>query len=102
MPRVTLELPSLLRSIVGQGEALTVEGATLEEALADAFRQVPGLRVHLLEESGAFRPHVLCFLNELNTRWLDGLNQPLRDGDTITILQAVSGGSGSPGGGATA
>jgi len=102
MPRVTLELPSLLRSIVGRGDALTVEGTTLGEALADAFRQVPALRVHLLEESGAFRPHVLCFLNEVNTRWLDGLDQPLQEGDTITILQAVSGGSGSLGGGAAA
>jgi molybdopterin converting factor small subunit len=93
MPRATLELPSLLRAIVGREGALVVEGATLEEALADAFRQVPALRVHLLEESGAFRPHVLCFLNEVNTRWLEGLDQPIREGDTITILQAVSGGS---------
>lgn len=87
------EFLSLLRAIVGRGGALVVEGATLEEALADAFRQVPARRVHLLEESGAFRPHVLCFLNEVNTRWLEGLDQPLREGDTITILQAVSGGS---------
>lgn len=92
MPRATLELPSLLRAVAGRDDALVVEGATLEEALADAFRQVPALRVHLLEESGAFRPHVLCFLNEVNTRWLEDLDQPLREGDTITILQAVSGG----------
>jgi molybdopterin converting factor small subunit len=53
---------------------------------------VPALRVHLCDESGKFRPHVLCFLNEVNTRWLDGADPRLQQGDRITILQAVSGG----------
>ncbi len=32
------------------------------------------------------------FHNEDNTRWLDSLAVPVREGDTLTILQAVSGG----------
>jgi sulfur-carrier protein len=91
MPRVTLELPSLLRNVL-ERESLVVEGDTLDEALEDAYEQLPGLRVHLCDESGHFRRHVLCFLNEVNTRWLDGQSPRLRDGDSITILQAVSGG----------
>ncbi|MGH9196080.1 MAG: MoaD/ThiS family protein [Acidimicrobiia bacterium] len=46
----------------------------------------------MYDESGTFRPHVLCFLNDVNTRWLDNANPPLQEGDRITILQAVSGG----------
>jgi molybdopterin converting factor small subunit len=88
--RVTLELPSLLRDVVPEG-SIAIEGATLEEALADAYRRLPTLRVHLCDESGRFRQHVLCFLNDVNSRWLDA-GQRLRDGDCITILQAVSGG----------
>lgn len=92
MARVTLELPSLLRSLVGEAATLRVEGDTVQEALDDAYKQVPALRVHLCDESGKFRPHVLCFLNEVNTRWLDGADPRLQQGDRITILQAVSGG----------
>jgi molybdopterin converting factor small subunit len=91
MARATLELPSLLRTVIPRG-SLAVEGATLEEALEDAYRQVPTLRVHLVDESGQFRQHVLCYLNDTNSRWLDGEGRRLRDGDCITILQAVSGG----------
>jgi molybdopterin synthase sulfur carrier subunit len=91
MARVTLELPSLLRDVLTQG-SLSVEGATLAEALEDAYSRLPGLRVHLCDESGRFRRHVLCFVNDVNTRWLDGANPILHDGDCITILQAVSGG----------
>jgi molybdopterin converting factor small subunit len=91
MARATLELPSLLRDILPEG-SIPVEGNTLEEALEDAYRRLPTLRVHLCDESGRFRPHVLCFLNDVNTRWLEGAVPPLKDGDCITILQAVSGG----------
>jgi len=44
-------------------------------------------------EKGTFRQHVLCFHNQTNVRWLDELEVPLADGDTIAIHQAVSGGS---------
>ena len=91
MAHVTLELPSLLRNVLAQG-SLSIEGDTLDDALEDAYAQLPGLRVHLVDESGRFRKHVLCFVNDVNTRWLDGDKLRLRDGDCITILQAVSGG----------
>lgn len=68
------------------------EGESLREALEDAYRKVPTLRALLCDESGKFRPHVLCFLNEVNSRWLDRPEQRLKDGDRITILQAISGG----------
>jgi sulfur-carrier protein len=91
MARVTLELPSLLRNVLAES-TLAVEGRTLAEALEDAYAQLPGLRVHLCDETGGFRRHVLCFLNDVNTRWLKGEDPALEDGDCITILQAVSGG----------
>ncbi|HEX6211451.1 MAG TPA: MoaD/ThiS family protein [Methylomirabilota bacterium] len=91
MPRVTIDLPSLLARVTGE-QTLAVEADTLREALEQAFVQVPTLRGHLFDESGTFRRHVLCFLNDVNSRWLDTLDRPLKDGDCITILQAVSGG----------
>lgn len=91
MAHATLELPSLLSSVFGVS-TLAIEGDTLETALEDAYRQLPALRGHLCDETGRFRRHVLCFVNDVNTRWLDRTDQPLSDGDQITILQAVSGG----------
>ena len=92
MARATLELPSVLARVLEGISRLEVAGATLRDALEDAFRQQPALRVHLYDESGALRRHVLCFLNGTNSRWLDSPDQKLADGDRITILQAVSGG----------
>lgn len=92
MAEVTLELPSLLATTLGQERRLAVRGGTWREALEDAFGKVPGLRVHVLDESGALRRHVLCFVNDESTRFHGDDGPALRDGDRLTILQAVSGG----------
>ena len=92
MPQVTVALPSLLAGIVGGARTLAIEADTLAGAPDELVRQYPALKVHLFEESGGFRPHVLCFHNEESTRWLGSLDRPLAAGDVITIMQAVSGG----------
>jgi sulfur-carrier protein len=88
---LTVELPSLLAPIAGD-KRLTVRGATLAEALDDLVRAHPQLRVHLFDESGAFREHVNCFWRGRSTRWMESLDVPVAEGDVITLLQAVSGG----------
>lgn len=91
-PEVTIELPSLLVSVTKCAPRETVRAATLAGALEALFARHPSLRVHVVDEEGAFREHVLCFHNDANTRWGKTLDVPLREGDRVTILQAVSGG----------
>jgi molybdopterin converting factor small subunit len=88
---VTVRLPKLLEDILRVAE-VEVEAATLHEALLRLVAKRRALEIHLFDESHRLRKHVLCFLNGTNTRWLAGGDRILRDGDTITILQAVSGG----------
>lgn len=90
MPRVTVELPSMLAGAAGGARRHEASGATWQDALADLLARHPALRVHVLDEEGALRPHVLCFVDDRNTRW--GEDRPLAEGSRITILQAVSGG----------
>lgn len=93
MPQVTVALPSLLAGVVGGARTLAIEADTLAGALDELVRRHPALKVHLFDESGAFRRHVLCFHNEESTRWLGSLDRPLAAGDVVTIMQAVSGGA---------
>ena len=92
MPPVTIELPSLLATMVDGVRTVPVEAQTLAAALHELVRLHPPLETHLFDESGDFRQHVLCFHNGTNTRWLEGSKVALSAGDRITILQAVSGG----------
>ena len=92
MARVTFELPSVFEPILGPERSIEVEAATLAEALERLVAERPVLATHLFDESGGLRQHVLCLHNGRSTRWMEGLDVPVRDGDVITILQAVSGG----------
>lgn len=90
--QIEITIPSLLADCTGGRSSFTLRAATLAGAL-EAMRQVyPLLRIHLYEESGKLRQHVVIFYNGENTRWLSTLNVPLKPGDRIDVLQAVSGG----------
>lgn len=92
MARVTIVLPSLLTDVVGGGGEIEVEGDDLVDAMNALFDKTPALRRLVFDESSWFREHVLCFVNDKNSRWSNDRRIPLRDGDCITIMQAVSGG----------
>lgn len=92
MARVRVSLPSLLESVAGGARELSARGETLGEVFDDLLAREPRLKPHLFEESGDLRPHVLCFHNGTNTRWLDGPDQAVNDGDRVLFMQAVTGG----------
>lgn len=92
MAIVHVRLPGLLAQVLGGTKNLEVEAETLQGALDRLLTDHPALKVHLYDESGRQRPHVNLFYNESNTRWLASLEVGVRDGDTITVMQAVSGG----------
>ncbi len=92
MPVIPVHIPAVLADVTGCARTIEARGSTVREVLEDVVSKVPTLRIHLYEESGNFRTHVLCFLNETNTRWLSSLETPVTESDELTILQAVSGG----------
>ncbi|MGI8587332.1 MAG: MoaD/ThiS family protein [Chloroflexia bacterium] len=94
MPDVGIEVmvPTLLRDCTGGRNPVTIEAATLAEALQRLRESYPLLRIHLYDEAERLRPHVLIFYNEESTHWLERLDTPLQPGDRLEIVQAVSGG----------
>lgn len=92
MPELPVHIPGLLRNCTDNYGTVTVSGETLQGCIDDLLRSYPLLKVHLFTEQGAQREHVLFYYNGENTRWLTDLNIPVKRGDEITVLQAVSGG----------
>ena len=82
----------MLHAVVGS-KKLRVEAATLAQAIEAVFVAAPALRFHLCEDTGKFRPHVLCFHNENNTRDMKTLEVALKEGDEIVFVPAISGGA---------
>lgn len=87
-----VHLPSLLRDSAGGRDEIHATGATLAEALDGLLTENPLLRIHLYDDRGRQRPHVLIYFNGESIRELESLDVPLREGDQVTVIQAVSGG----------
>jgi molybdopterin converting factor small subunit len=89
---VDVRIPTILRSYTDGAKAVTGHGATLAELFADLETRHPGLRDRLVEGS-ELRRFVNVYLNDEDVRFLDGLATEVSDGDDVTILPAVAGGS---------
>jgi len=89
MATVEVTIPRMLADLVAGPRRFTVDGGTVEGALAAVVAKHPELGVHLFDETGSIREHVSCFHNGsmVSTR-----TAPVANGDSLVILQAVSGG----------
>ena len=96
MPRVIFSLPRLLEPAVGPTRRVELEAASVGEAIDGLVNRHPTLRVHLFDEAGSLRQHVLCFIDGNQTKLADR-SEPIVQATEVTFLQAVSGGGASPG-----
>ena len=88
----TVRIPTQLRQLTGGVGELQVEGATVGEVLRGLDSAHPGFGERIFDEAGELRRFVNVFLAEEDVRFLDGLNSPVTDAQTISIVPAVAGG----------
>jgi molybdopterin synthase sulfur carrier subunit len=60
--------------------------------LEDLERQHPGIRERLCDADGTIRRFVNVFVGDEDIRFLQGLETPLPDGESVSIVPAVAGG----------
>jgi molybdopterin converting factor small subunit len=83
-----VRLSRVLAPVVGDRLTLEVPGSTVGEVVAALLDELPQLRVHLFDQTGALRPHVLCVVDDEAVRMED----PDMAAATVEFLHAVSGG----------
>jgi sulfur-carrier protein len=89
---VIVRVPAQLRTLTGGAGEVTVEGATVGEALKALDAAHPGFGGRLFDDAGALRRFVNVFLADEDVRFLEGLDTPVADGQTLSIVPAVAGG----------
>ena len=90
---ITVKIPTQLRTVTGGDGETTVDGATtVGEVLDGLYDRYDGLRDRIAVD-GDLRRFVNVYVGGEDIRFLDGLETPVEDGDEVTILPAVAGGS---------
>ena len=89
---VTVRIPAQLRTLTGGAGELALSGSTVVEVLKDLDASHPGFADRLYDETGGLRRFVNVFLDDEDVRFLQGLDTPVADGQTLSIVPAVAGG----------
>ncbi len=91
---VKVKVPTILRKYVG-GQALVEAngGRTVGEVLDDLDRRFPGIKERIVTGGGDLHRFVNVYVNEEDVRYLGSLEAEVQEGDTVSILPAVAGGS---------
>lgn len=90
---VTVRVPPVFRPLTGGQSTVSVEGATVAQVLTSLDTAHPGFKDKLLADDGALVRYVNVFVDDDDVRFLQGLDTPVPDGVTVSIMQAVAGGA---------
>ena len=90
---VKIVIPTPLRQYVGNRDAVELAANDVRGALGALVGRYDQLRRHLYTEEGRLRNFVNVYVNEEDIRYLQKEGTPLRDGDTISIVPSIAGGS---------
>ena len=89
---VTVRIPTTMRPLSGGASTVAVEGASLRDVLAALDAAHPGFTDRLFDADGALHTFVNVFVSDDDVRYLQGLDTPVKDGDTVSLIPAVAGG----------
>ncbi|MBL0776303.1 MULTISPECIES: MoaD/ThiS family protein [Streptomyces] len=89
---IEVRIPTILRTYTDGAKAVEGSGTTLAELIDDLETRHPGIKERIVD-GDQLRRFVNVYLNDEDVRFLDSIDTKVADGDNVTILPAVAGGS---------
>ena len=86
-------IPTPLRQFADKQDSVELTGSTVGEVLKSLTGQYSELRRHLYNDEGKLRSFVNVYVNDEDIRYLNKEATPLKDGDTVSIVPSIAGGS---------
>src|SRR3954462_711263 len=86
-------IPTPLRQFTGKQDAVSAAGSTGGEVLGALTTQFPDLQKQIFTDEGKVRSFVNVSLNDEDIRYLNKDATPTKDGDTISLVPSIAGGS---------
>lgn len=90
---VCVRIPAPLKRLAGGQDVIKSQGKTVGEVLQWLTDNYPGLEERLRDEKGEMRRFINVYVNEEDIRFIQNLRTPLKEGDQISIVPAIAGGS---------
>src|SRR4030066_2406483 len=90
---IRVRIPTPLKKLAGEQDIVLANGNTVGEVIQWLTETYPGLRERLRDEKGEVRRFINIYVNDEDIRFIQNLETPLKEGDKISIVPAIAGGS---------
>ena len=90
---ITIFIPPPLRRFAAEQAKVNVNAKNVAEAIRSLTSIHPSLTPYIYDEAELIRKHVRIYLGEDDIREKDGINTLLKEGDELSIIPAIAGGS---------
>ena len=90
---ITIFIPTPLRRFAAEQAKVNVNAKNVAEAIRSLTSIHPSLTPYIYDEAELIRKHVRIYLGENDIREKDGINTLLKEGDELSIIPAIAGGS---------
>ncbi len=90
---ICVRIPTPLRKLTDGAVEVEGNGTTVGEVISRLCEQYADFKPRLFKDDGSLNRFINIFVNEEDIRFGDNLGTPVGEGDEITIIQAVAGGS---------
>src|SRR5271167_3858268 len=86
-------IPTPLRQFADKKDSVQLAGSTVGEVLKSLTSEYADLRRHLYNDEGKLRSFVNVYVNDEDIRYLNKEATSLNEGDTVSIVPSIAGGS---------
>jgi molybdopterin converting factor small subunit len=93
---VQVYIPTPFRRATNNQDRLSFEASDVEGLLDELEESFAALKGLVRNDRGEVHDHVNIYVNNEGIESLQGLATPLKDGDEVSIIPALAGGSATP------
>ncbi len=90
---VKVRIPSPLRNYTNGADVVETAGGNVGEVLNSLKGKAAGIETRLFKSEGQLNRFVNIYVNDEDIRFLGNLETPVKEGDEISIVPAIAGGS---------
>jgi MoaD family protein len=90
---VEVRIPTVFRKFTNNDAVAEVTPGTIGQMIEQLSERYPGFRDQILTGTGELHRYVNVYVNDEDARYLDKLETKVSDGDVVSLLPSVAGGS---------
>lgn len=88
-----VKVPTPLQKLVNNQSEVSADGANIIELINNLESSYAGIKERICDENGRVRRFVNIYVNGEDIRFLQSEETELKDGDEVSIIPAIAGGT---------